>query len=212
MTVLEDAAYGYKKIINKRILNTYGKKGKKKHITILFKDEHFPHLIGLDKLRDIENTIYNNRTKAEVHNAILEKELIDEDIEKSELLYKSSSDNNDDYYTVNDRIKFFPQVVEMLLARNHILYGFFKVKAHSMINADYLLKYTIEKEKKDDPTYLYLFIKKDEYIKDVYMPISFFPSDNKQYFNGMSMYTLLESKLINGEQEEILYHNNAYKN
>ncbi|EGG60405.1 hypothetical protein SEVCU144_1250 [Staphylococcus epidermidis VCU144] len=29
MTVLEDAAYGYKKLINKRIVNTYGKKGKK---------------------------------------------------------------------------------------------------------------------------------------------------------------------------------------
>lgn len=212
MTVLEDAAYGYKKLINKRIVNTYGKKGKKINITILFKDEHFPHLIGLDKLRDIENAIYKNRTKAEVHNAILEKELTDEIIEKSDLLHKSSSDNNDDYYTVNERIKFFSKVVEIIFERNHILYSFFEVKAHSMIKADYLLKYTIEKKKIDDPTYLYLFIKKDEYIKDVYMPISFFPSDNKQYVSGMPMYTLLESKLIYGEKEEILYHKSTYKN
>ncbi|WP_241519825.1 PBECR4 domain-containing protein [Staphylococcus delphini] len=121
-------------------------------MTILFKDEHFPHLIGLDKLKDIENAIYGNRTKAEVHNAILEKELTDELIVKSVHFYRASSGNN---YTVNERMKFFPKVIEMFFERNHILYGFFKVKANSMIKADYLLKYTIEKKKADDPTYLY---------------------------------------------------------
>ncbi|MFH0717152.1 PBECR4 domain-containing protein [Staphylococcus delphini] len=157
MTVLENAAYSFKKIRNKKIANIYGRKGKTLKITILFKDEHFPHLIGLDKLKDIENAIYGNRTKAEVHNAILEKELTDELIVKSVHLYRASSGNN---YTVNERMKFFPKVIEMFFERNHILYGFFKVKANSMIKADYLLKYTIEKKKADDPTYLYLFIKK----------------------------------------------------
>ena len=71
MTILEDAANGYQSLINKKIINIYGKKGKEIHITILFKDEHFPHLIGLDKLKDIESTIYKNREKADVHLSLI---------------------------------------------------------------------------------------------------------------------------------------------
>ena len=210
MTILEDAANGYQSLINKKIINIYGKKGKKIHITILFKDEHFPHLIGLDKLKDIESTIYKNREKADVHKAIIENKLTDEDIEKSSLLHRSSSDNDNKFYTVNERMKFFPKVVELLFNRNHVFYSFIKLKSGSQINADYLLKYTIEKEKTDDPTYLFLFIKKDAYIDGVYIPISFFPSNNESYFRGMPIYTLLQSKLIYDDREEILYCKPSY--
>ncbi|MCC3711719.1 Barnase-EndoU-ColicinE5/D-RelE like nuclease [Staphylococcus hominis] len=210
MTILEDAANGYQSLINKKIINIYGKKGKEIHITILFKDEHFPHLIGLDKLKDIESTIYKNREKADVHKAIIENKLTDEDIEKSSLLHRSSSDNDNKFYTVNERMKFFPKVVELLFNRNHVFYSFIKLKSGSQINADYLLKYTIEKEKTDDPTYLFLFIKKDAYIDGVYIPISFFPSNNESYFRGMPIYTLLQSKLIYDDREEILYCKPSY--
>ena len=210
MTILEDAANGYQSLINKKIINIYGKKGKEIHITILFKDEHFPHLIGLDKLKDIESTIYKNREKADVHKAIIENKLTDEDIEKSSLLHRSSSDNDNKFYTVNERMKFFPKVVELLFNRNHVFYSFIKLKSGSQINADYLLKYTIEKEKTDDPTYLFLFIKKDAYIDGVYIPISFFPSNNESYFKGMPIYTLLQSKLIYDDREEILYCKPSY--
>ncbi|RIP35864.1 hypothetical protein BUZ14_04220 [Staphylococcus gallinarum] len=210
MTILEDAAYRYQLLINKKIVNIYGKKGKEIHIAILFKNEHFPHLIGLDKLTDIESTIYKNRRKEAVHKAIIEKELTDKDIQKSALLHKSSSENNNVFYTVSERMKFFPKVVEILFDREHVFYEFIKLKSNSKIKADYLLKYTIEKEKTDDPTYLLLFIKKDAYVEGVYIPISFFPSNNESYFRGMPVYTLLQSKLIHGDCEEILYCKTSY--
>lgn len=52
-----------------------GKKGQQYIITIAAKSEHFPHVIGLDKLKDIDTALFKNRNKGQIITGIQEGEI-----------------------------------------------------------------------------------------------------------------------------------------
>lgn len=212
MNNFEKTAKKYDKLVNKVFANKYGKKNKLLSINVVFKEEQFPHLIGLDYLNDIETVIYRRRDKRDILKAVIQGDLTAEDIEQSELLNQNISGNSTDFFTVQDRINYFYEFLNLIVSEKHRMCEFVKIKANSKIRADYLIKYDFPKSLDEEPNFLYFFIKKDAYEKDTYIPISFFPSINTSYFSGMPQYTLLKSEIIQDNNViDIIYQSSTFK-
>lgn len=202
-----DAAQSYVRILDKQLINTYGKKKDTLKIIIEFKSEHLPHLIGLDKLDDIKTYIYDQREKTDILNAILTNEIKYEEIQKSELLHKPSSTNDHGKYTTYDRMMYFSLMIEILMRDKHDLFDFIDVR-YTSIKADFIIKYNLPKSN----DFMYLFIKKDAHNIGSYIPISFFPSENPNYFRGKKCWKLLLSQLYNDSKTEYeVYRSSNFK-
>ena len=181
------------------------KKREQQVITISASDEHFPHLIGLDKLTDIADSIYRGKSKAKIVAGIQNGEIKLSEIEKSSLYIHGQFE-----HSIENRIKFFPLIKPIFdegIDVGEASFIFLKKKAYSKIDADYLLRLKIRQDSKE--YYLNLFLKKDKLSND-YIPISFFPRLNNDYEKTQTRLTLLYRKKENGEISEELYVHKNY--
>jgi len=210
-----------------------GKKGNTKEIILRARDENFPHLLGLDKLTDVDNIFLVDDSKKKPkaykgnkHNnrsSNLAKELVIKRIENKELtlsdLTKSehfSSENTEFKFAIGSRIEFFSKIEPIFTAAplpEEAYFTFYKAKAFSSVDAEYLFRLKLKDDKGD--LYLNFFLKKDTYDNSegkYYCPVSFFPRRNQDYEKGQSKWTLLYKlkTCISDSSEEILYQSKSY--
>lgn len=203
MDILTNAADFYKEFMTYKFTLIFGDKKRRQHnITIVAKSEHFPHVIGLDKLKDITGSIYRTHNKEQVINGIQNGDITTNQIEKS-----SHYTNKQFEHSVKHRIEFFPllrPIIDNGWNKEEVTFIFFKDKAYSKIDADYLIRFKITHDSQE--YYLNLFLKKDN-LSDVYIPISFFPRLNNDYEKNQSRLTLLYKarKIEEDEDTEELY-------
>ena len=208
MDLLQNSAHFYEKLTQSTYTFVLGSKSKKQyHFTIRAKSENFPHLVGLDKLKDI-TTIFQSKEKFSKKDGVLKRitegSLKLEDLKKSSFL-KSSSD-----FGIEERISFLPLITEIFeegTSNSNVNFEFLKEKAYSKVDANYLLR--VRKEVNGKPCFLNFFIKKDKY-SDYYIPISFFPHKENRYEKNLQRLTLLY-KCQNAEaveKKELYKHQN----
>lgn len=171
MDLLKNAADFYSELMKYKFTLILGdRKRRLNTITIAAKSEHFPHVIGLDKLKDINSFIYKNRSKEQIIRGIQNGEITTEHLEKSSHYIDQQFE-----FSINNRIQLFPAlrpILEKGWNKDEITFTFIKGKAHSKIDGDYLIRFKINHDAQD--YYLNLFLKKDSYSDD-FIPVSFFP-------------------------------------
>lgn len=174
MDILRDCALNFQKLFGVDYQITAVKEQKEISVVVYFSEEHFHHLIGLNKLRDIEG-LQGNRTQ--VFTNILNGKLTYDDIRNSAFIE-----------TVNERIKYFTQLESLL--QNEIVIKFDKRKAHSTINATMLLY------QKQDDVYLHLFLTSKNGNSEILIPCSFFPRKDNMYIVHQEVYKVVEIKKV----------------
>lgn len=192
--ILEEAATFFRLLTQNEYTLILGKKGNEQKIILRCKDEHFPHLIGLDKLHDQKTKIYRDGKQAVLSN--IEKDILKlEDLKKSNAFSIPLVENQQ--LKLEDRIAYFKEfkpVFEALTeVKDEIYCTFLKRNAYSSIDADFLIRLRIPTP---DMNYMYLnlFIKKDTYDNETgifYIPVSFFPRLNNDYETNQTKWTLL---------------------
>lgn len=171
--ILKDAAEFYRILTNHHYKFTLGYKGTSKEIILRCKDENFPHLLGLDKLKDIRQVVFkeivddlskeyikrkgkhkrkqkrkkkSNQGKEMVIKRIESNDLTLEDLEKSTHFQYVDKDIP---FSIEDRIKYFPYIkilfesVDHVVNRDEVYFTFFRKKVFSNIDAEYLIRVTI---------------------------------------------------------------------
>lgn len=142
-------------------------------IIIHFSAENFYHLLGLEKLTDVEQL--KNKQPARVYKQILSETIKSSTIQKSNL-----------YHLIENRIKYFEHIKDFLSydSSNKIIVDFdvkklsFKTKLH---NTKFILYKHI------DATYLHLTIG----YKRVLYPETFIVEYGSQYISGQKMLDIL---------------------
>lgn len=209
MDNLQKAAVFFKYISENEFKFVLGSKGKQREIVISASEDHFPHLVGLDKLIDIKNSIFRTQGKKEVLARILSGDL------GLELIEKSSFFINDEFHqSIENRISFF-SLLRPMFTNGDVLgeanFVFLKKNAYSSINANYLFRLQIKSGAQ--VYYLNLFLKRDESpgaSSNHYIPISFFPRTDNKYETKQQSLTVLFKLRKKEDETEVLYTRNGF--
>ncbi len=188
MDKLYESAIAFNKLIKSKYSLHLGSKGKCIQINVSFKEENFHHIIGLQKLSDLD-TLNAAKSKKRIFELILNKEITLADIEKSCF-----------FYEIANRIQYSSKL-EQLFDSNDFVIRFNKIKSKSSIDADYLITAEI-----DDVT-LHIFLKSQE-ANEFYIR-SFFTcaKDNTTYINGQKKYKVIKKVKISDGKETVLIDN-----
>ena len=189
MDILREAANTYQEFLDHEYTFVFGDKKRNQYIIrLVSKAEHFPHLIGLDKLTYIRSSIYSNSTKSEVHGKVLNQGITERDVEKS-----TKYVNDDFHLSIKERVLHFQFIQGLIQEGMNIQeasFKFIKGYAYSNIDADVLMRLKISLDGK--VIFLNLFLKKDNRSdSEFYVPISFFPRLDNTYEKGQPKLTLL---------------------
>ena len=92
---LKECALSFSKLFDIEYYVAAGKKGELVELTLFFNIEHFYHLVGLQKLKDIQAT---RGDKVKTFNNILSDKLTYQDLSKSEFFSEIS--DRLDYFTI----------------------------------------------------------------------------------------------------------------
>jgi len=158
-----------------------GRKGKLKGFTLHFNPYHFHHLIGLQKLSDIQK-LKGNRER--IFKEILSGNITHEMIEKS-----------NDYHSMGSRLSSFHKI-EDFLDSNSLIFNYSRAfNLASRIEAIYLLQNGI------DDKINYLFLDKES-NSDYFYGKSFFPKENMDYSKSQPLWKLLYKKKIFGSGKD----------
>lgn len=156
---LKTCAIAYRNLLNTEYAITAKKKNKIVDITLYFKKEHFFHLIGLNKLTDIQ-ALRNNKTK--IFDKILSGEITYETIKKSV-----------HFNDMSERLEHFPSL-ENILDDYELMIKFNSNKTKSKIKAKYIIYFI-----KNDVV-IHYFV--DESVEEnKYFGRTFFPRNDKAY-------------------------------
>lgn len=201
MDLLKNAADFYSDLMKYEFTFILGdRKRKLNKITLAAKSEHFPHVIGLDKLKDIGGLIYKNHSKEQILFGIQNGEITTEHLEKSSHYVQKRFE-----FSIKNRIQLFPAlrpVFDKGWNKDEITFTFIKEKAYSKIDAEYLIRFRINRDMHN--YYLNLFLKKDRYSNN-FIPVSFFPRLDHSYEKGQPRLTLLYKARSTEDQKEELY-------
>lgn len=158
-------------------------------IEVIFKEENFPHIIGLHKLLDIKEL--NRLNKKTISGKNIYKKLKQGKI-KNELILSSYY-----YKTIENRFKYFFKIEDLVFER--VIYDFDRTKLRSKIKADLVL-YTIE-----DELYIQLFLVKNN--KGYYVPMTFIVEYDDRYVRGQVYYNIKRLSIMEKgkEYEEYIY-------
>lgn len=214
MDILQEAAGFYRYLTRYQFTFILGRKGEEKKIVLRTLDEHFPHLIGLDKLKDLD-FIFTKKKKNLGKSSVLPR-IESQDITLDQIEKSSHFTNENFSHSIENRIAYFPKIGTLFepdIDLNEVYFMFYSKKAYSSIDADYLLRIRINVD--TTPCYLNLFIKKDSYQNDpnveYYFPRSFFPRLNTDYEKGQTKMTLLKKSKVDTDGEEILFVHKNYE-
>ncbi len=174
MDKLKECATSFQSLIGKEYIIKAGKQKKLIEINLIFKEEHFHHLVGLHKLKDIQKARGNSKL---IFRDILNNKITYEDISKSIFF--------DD---IKNRLNCFMNIESIidsqeLIVQHNLNYSMSAIKAKYII-------YTLL----PDNTYIYFFIDKD--INQNYFGRSFFQSCDKSYLHERPYKILYKEKII----------------
>lgn len=174
MDLLKESALAFQRLIGSDYIITAQKGEKRICLTIYFERSQYLHLIGLNKLSDIPIFKGNSRS---VFQNILDGKITYETIRQSAF-----------FESIRERILFFPEIESLLY--NEIILRFDQRKAYSTICATMLLY------RKQDDTYLHLFLIRDKAKADTLVPCSFFPRKDNKYIQRQQVYKILSVRKV----------------
>lgn len=170
MDRLKKCAEAYNDLLDVEYNFIIGRKGNKKEIKLKFAKEDFHHLVGLHKIKDIEQIRSMQRRK--IFDSILMGKITEDVIKKSAF-----------YHQMNNRINPLTYL-EVFLDSNDCIIKYDKNRnIYSLIEADYLICGEI------NTTEVYLFIDENE---ERHFCRTFFPKDRSDYAQNQAKYTLLK--------------------
>ena len=158
--LLEATQYYSDNLEGKKFLLRAGKKGQVLELKIFFGAEHFKHLMGLHKLKDLP--VIQKSSSEILYKRILNNQITLADISKSEYFSEMS-----------DRLGSFHQIKDTMFSPGLMLKssdGTFK-----SISADFLLA-----KKNDTDEYVHLFLKNSH--EGITVPVTFFERQDYEYF------------------------------
>jgi hypothetical protein len=175
--------YKYKFVISHRKTVYY--------LELTFNEKDFLHIAGLHYLSDIDIP----RTPKILFHKIKNNKIDDEYLAKS-VYYLQIKDS---YAKVKNRI-YALKFLEKFLDNKNLICKYVKYKnIYSNINADYLIKSTV------DHMTAYIFLKNRNVKNNTYCICSFFLETDSKY-NGVNVYWLYKSKVnLDSGEEFILY-------
>lgn len=185
MRNISDCVNAFLPLLNTEYEIILGRKGKSVTLRITFDKKDCFHLMGLQYLIDRPEL---NRDRGKVFDEIV-----------SGIITAKQVETSDFYKKIEERVHFLP-VLEALLDSNDTVFKYNqKANTYSMINADYLMKNSIENRN------LFLFLSKN--TEDNYFCKSFFPEGKMDYTKNQASWTLLYKKKIDitTRTEKILY-------
>ena len=187
-----DCVDAFSRLLDKQYKIVVGRKGVARTLYINFAKSDCFHLMGLQYLKDREEL---NKDRAEIFDEIRGRKIDAGHIEKSSF-----------YGKIRDRVDMLP-MLEMLFDSNDTI---FKYNSHqnsfSMIQADYLMKNTIEMKN------IFIFLSRQS--DNEYFCRSFFAQDKVDYSVNQPKWTLLyKEKIDKGSgDKEILYNRLKIRN
>ena len=171
MDALKVCALAYSRLLNTEYIIKIGRKGQLLEICLHFEKSDFPHLVGLHKLKDIEQLRSDSREK--IFNNILDGRITQEDLKKSAY-----------YSKMMERLAVFPHIEEILDEKNLYFRYDPKKNAFSVIDADLVIEGQLEQE------IIYLFLDRRQ-SGESHFCRTFFPRRTMDYTKNLPKYTLL---------------------
>ena len=160
-----------------------GRKNKSVSLVIEFQKFHFFHIAGLQHLRDLPKLAISAE---EVYNQIETGQLSVDYIESSK-----------DYASISRRITYLPMLEQIFDSNDTIFKYNPALQAFSVIEADFLLKNTLDKIP------VFVFLSKGKNQK--YFCRSFFSDTKKDYAERQTKWTVLfKKKIIKPENKQIV--------
>ena len=176
MDKLKECAQSFSKLFNTEYTIVAGKKSKNIEVTLFFHKEHFCHLIGLHKLKDLQIA---KGDKQKIFDKIISDDLTYHDISKSAF-----------FSEIADRFDYFTDL-EQMLDSEEVLVKHNEQGSKSAIKADYII-YKIS-----DDLIVHYFIECDKNIEKYYGK-TFFLRHDKLYLRDRPYKILKKTKICNG--------------
>lgn len=193
MDALKRCACEYEKLLNYEYEIIAGSKKTLLEMTLFFSKEHFMHLIGLHKLKDLQIQRYS---KAALYEMIMNDELTYEYIEKSVF-----------FSEIEDRINFFP-ALERILDNHEFMIKYKRgLASGTAITASYIIVCEYEK------TVLHYFVDRQG-ESDRYYGKSFFGRNDNKFLKNQQTFKVLVKRKKNLSEGtcQILKHKAIRKN
>jgi len=185
MDKLYERAEVFNRLLNIQYNIILGKKGKTTPLHIFFSKQHFHHLIGLQRLKDLPQL---NKDREIIFNRIINNEITYIQIKKSE-----------SFNEIRKRFESFI-MIERALDNNGL---FFKFNQNLYYKTKMEAEYIIESMINDEILYICI----DCNNENKYFIRSFFPKDDIDYTLGHSKHTLLyKEKIFVDTQEKIVQY------
>lgn len=172
MNLLQEVAVEYAKLFENNYLYTL-KNGAA--VEVYFAAQNFHHLIGLQKLKDVDVVmLINGNNTGRVFKNIIEGRITFADIKKS--IY---------FDEIEGRLRHFNQISRIIEFEKIIVNFNQSLLPSTRIPADYILY-----KRSNDNQFLNLFLKKDK-PKNIYVPLTFIPHINDYYINGQEVIDII---------------------
>ena len=161
-------------------------------LELTFDEKDFRHIAGLHYLNDIDIP----KTPKVLFDKIRNEKINDDYLKESVYYFQI----DESYAKVKDRISGL-KFLEQFLDNKNLICKYVKYKnIYSNINADYLIKSTV------NHITAYLFLKRRDKESNNYCICSFFIEPENEY-NGISVYWLYKSKInLENGSEDVLYN------
>ncbi len=181
LDALSTALALYESLLGKDFYITIAKNEDRRTLHLVFKKANFPHLLGITKLNDLTK-IVGARTST-LYNKIKRGEITYDYLSASALFT---------YCDVGRRIAEFPKISQLIqgLQERKVIIKFNPRRAGTMIEADFLI-YVEEK-----PRIICLFIVEDYGSEGMYVPMSFFGTENERYLRNQTVYNVVNVEIV----------------
>lgn len=183
MDKIYEAAKFYRDYLNnKRFYCKVARKSVILELELVFREEHFKHLIGIHKLKDLDET---QMSSSAIYDAILSKDITYETIKNSMFLTE-----------MEDRLDHFNELKDILFTNKIMMKGI-RENSFNNINADILFT------KDSEQGIFELFFKNSP--SGISVPVTFFLADTNKYKDRVSLWTILEMKELEQVKENKTY-------
>jgi len=172
MDLLQEIATEYAELFDKDYIY---KLQNELEVKIYFAPRHFHHLIGFQKLKDLDVLKKGSQNNVSyIFKNILKGRIKLDDIKKSEF-----------FNEVEHRLIHFRQI-KRIIEFEKIIIDFDQSKISSKLDADYILF-----KRSNDNMYLNLFLKADASNRTFQIPITFLPQKTDYYTYGQQIIKIL---------------------
>jgi len=175
MDILKECALSFQRLFGNDYIFTAAKNTHTINFRVYFESGQFPHLLGLNKLRDTPEIL--SQRKSSIFESILADKITYDTIKGSSFIDE-----------ISGRIQYFSQISTLL--NSDIVLKFDNRKAYSTIHAKALIY------QKFEDTYLHLFLNSKGDKHDILIPCSFFPRNDRKYIEHQEVYKILSIQKV----------------